>query len=278
MCLGPHCLEVALTLRNSLFINGILTNMEASYGLKDSEIDQLEQMDEWLLCIFLEVPSSVPREMLYLELGLIPLRYIIMTRRLVFYHYILNEPADSLIHKFYQTQYAKSAKNDWCLTVKANLEMLKINLSEGEIKKLSEYRFKKLVKTAIKDETFRYLNSLKNKHSKVMHIQYGLFKMQEYLLPNKMQSQEAKFAFLSRTRMIPVGANFKAEKSFPKCPYDSQMHLLFCPKLTDPNKICQDSFEYDDLFGKNLQKQVVVTRKLRENLKKRQKLLKTTQN
>ena len=57
---------------------------------------------------------------------------------IVFYHYILNKPADSLIHKFYQTQYAKSAKNDWFLTVKANLEMLQIHLSEGEIKKMSE--------------------------------------------------------------------------------------------------------------------------------------------
>ena len=92
--------------------------------------------------------------------------------------------------------------------------------------------FKKLVKAAIKDETFRYLNHLKNTYSKVIHIQYGLFKMQEFVSPNKMQSQEAKFAFLSRTRMIPVGANFKVGNSFPKCPlcdveYDSQKHLLF---------------------------------------------------
>ena len=49
MCLGPFYFEVALILRNSLFLNGILTNLEASYGLSDTEIEQLEKIDEDLL-------------------------------------------------------------------------------------------------------------------------------------------------------------------------------------------------------------------------------------
>ena len=266
MCLGPHYLEVALTLRNSLFINGILTNLESSYGLKDTEIDELEQIDEWLLCMILECPPSTPREMLYLEVGATPLRYIIMTRRLMFYHYIINQPDDSLIKQFYQTQCANPTKNDWCLTVKSNLETLQIKYNESEIKTMSEYSFNKLVKTSIKNETFQYLIKLKNSHSKVLHIQYDEFKMQEYCLPNKMSTQLAKFAFLARTRMIPVGANFKAGNPFPKYPlckveYDSQKHLLFCPKLTNGNTVCQEIFQYDDLFSNNLEKQIAITSK-----------------
>ena len=103
--------------------------------------------------------------------------------------------------------------------------------------------------------------------------------IQEYFLPNKMSTQLAKFAFLARTRMIPVGANFKAGNPFPKCPlckveYDSQKHLLFCPKLTNENTVCQEIFQYDDLFSKNLEKQIAITSKLHENLKKRKNLMK----
>ena len=99
-----------------------------------------------------------------------------------------------------------------------------------------------------------------------LHIQYYEFKMQEYCLPNKMSTQLAKFAFLARTRMIPVGANFKAGNPFPKCPLckvesDSQKHLLFCPKLTNENAVCQEIFQYDDLFSKNLEKQIAITSK-----------------
>ena len=43
MCFGQFIFEVAIILRNSFFINGILTNLEASYGLTDSEIEKLEQ-------------------------------------------------------------------------------------------------------------------------------------------------------------------------------------------------------------------------------------------
>jgi hypothetical protein len=52
MCLGPYYFEVALILRNALF----LTNLEASYGLTDEEITQIEQMDESLMRTILECP------------------------------------------------------------------------------------------------------------------------------------------------------------------------------------------------------------------------------
>ena len=118
MCFGQFIFEVAIILRNSIFINGILTNLEASYGLTDSEIEKLEQCDEQLLRSILGCPSSTPKEMLYLELGVIPIRYIVMSRRLMFHHYILNEDKKSLINKFFKIQSRKPVKNDWSLTVR----------------------------------------------------------------------------------------------------------------------------------------------------------------
>ena len=101
----------------------------------------------------------------------------------MFYHYILNEDKNSLIHKFYKIQFDKAAKNDWCLTVKENLETLRINNTEEQIQKLSEESFKILVNSAIKKEAFNYLKALKNSHTKVLHIEYEKLKMQKYLAP-----------------------------------------------------------------------------------------------
>ena len=161
MCLGPYFFEVALVLRNSLFLNGILTNLEVSYGLTEDEITKLEQMDEALIRAMLECPVSVPREMLYLEMGVTPIRYILMSRRLTFYKYILSQPEDALIRKFYQTQCAKPTKNDWCQTVQSNLETLKLSNSESEVRLMSKYLFKKAVNTAIRQEVFKYLQQKK---------------------------------------------------------------------------------------------------------------------
>ena len=49
MWVGPYYYEVAMILRNSLFLNGILTNLEVSYGLTNTELEQMEQTDEMLL-------------------------------------------------------------------------------------------------------------------------------------------------------------------------------------------------------------------------------------
>ena len=150
MCLGPFYFEVALILRNSLFLNGILTNLEVSYGLTNEELTKLEQMDEALLRTILECPVSVPKEMLYLEMGATPLRYIVMSRRLVYYHYVITQSEDALIRKFYNTQKTKPTRNDWCLTVKDNLETIGIKYSESEIQNMSSYKLKKLTEQSYK--------------------------------------------------------------------------------------------------------------------------------
>ena len=78
---GPFQFEVALILRASLLLNGILTNSEAWYGLKTADLENLEQIDEQLLRRILEVGSGCPKEMLYLETGSIPIRFIITLQR-----------------------------------------------------------------------------------------------------------------------------------------------------------------------------------------------------
>ena len=47
----------------------MLTNAEAWYNLTQSHIDSLEAVDESLLRKVLKTPISIPKEMLYLELG-----------------------------------------------------------------------------------------------------------------------------------------------------------------------------------------------------------------
>ena len=57
MFFGSYTFEVAVTLRDSLFINGFLTNMAVCYGLSDVEIEKLEKCDEQLLRTILECPQ-----------------------------------------------------------------------------------------------------------------------------------------------------------------------------------------------------------------------------
>ena len=100
ICFGKYHFQVAMILRNSLLISSLLTNAEAWYNLSNAEVTDLEKVDEDLLRKVLESPVSTPREMLYLELGVSPIRNIIRSRRLNFLHYILHEEKQSLMYKF----------------------------------------------------------------------------------------------------------------------------------------------------------------------------------
>ena len=110
ICFGPYTFEVALVLRDSLLINGILTNSEAWLVLSTAEVEQLEQADESLMRRILEVSQGCPKEMLYLELGCTPIRFIIMLRRIMFLHYMLHEDPNCLIQRVLQAQIAQPSK------------------------------------------------------------------------------------------------------------------------------------------------------------------------
>ena len=59
---GKHYVEIALLLRESMFVNGILFNAEVWYGLTKSELAEFEKLDRLLLRRFLQVPVSTPQE------------------------------------------------------------------------------------------------------------------------------------------------------------------------------------------------------------------------
>ena len=58
---GNYYFEIAMTLRKSMFFNAILTNLEIWYNLKQSEIDDLEDLDRLLLRKVFGTLSSCPK-------------------------------------------------------------------------------------------------------------------------------------------------------------------------------------------------------------------------
>ena len=73
MCLGPYLYQKAVVLRESMLVGTLLTCSEAWYNLTETDLLQLEQVDKALWCSLLEVSSTVPYDLICLELGLEPL-------------------------------------------------------------------------------------------------------------------------------------------------------------------------------------------------------------
>ena len=91
LCLGSYYFEAANVLRGSLLLSTLLSNSEAWYNLSKKDIENLEKVDEALIRKMFSAQCTTPLEVLYLESGNIPIRFILMSRRLNFLHYILNQ-------------------------------------------------------------------------------------------------------------------------------------------------------------------------------------------
>ena len=283
-CYGPHVFEVGLLFRKSFYINSILTNSESWYGVKCEDIELLEQVDELLLRKLLEVGKSCPKEMLYLETGSWPIRFIIMSRRLMFLHYMLNEDDKSLVRQILKAQIKDPVKNDWILTVREDFEELGVGLGFDDIEGLSKDRFKSFLDRKIEERVLNYLNEIKASHKKVSHILHKELKTQEYLKATEnTDTKLAKFIFHARTRMLDVKENFRNrysnERAQTTCALgctepDTQQHLLFCKILDNHNMIEKNEQpKYQDLFSENSQKQLVVAVILQNRFMKRRNMI-----
>ena len=163
---GHHYFEMGLLFRDSMLINGMLCSVETLYGLTNSHIEQLEQCDKMLMRRLFNSVSSTAVEAFYIETGMIlPLRFTIIARRLMYLWTILQKSDSELVKQVYEAQKLSPVKNDWSTQVEQDLKYCKIDFTEEEIKVMKKSKFKKIVQDSIKSIGTEYLLSLKAKHS-----------------------------------------------------------------------------------------------------------------
>ena len=158
---GKFYFEVAVILRNSLLVSSMLTNSEAWYNVSKAELDYLETVDELLLRRILKAPKTTPKEMLYLELGCVPLRNLIKKRRILFLYYLLHQDPGSMLYKFLETQLRNRNTKDWTSTVLKDLEELKWEINIDELKNMKKSGFKRMLNEKTEEKSLNDLNKLK---------------------------------------------------------------------------------------------------------------------
>ena len=236
---GKLFFQVAILLRNSLLVSSVLCNSETWFNLTKAELQLLESVDLMFLRKLLRTTKSTPKEILYLELGLIPFREIIRQRRLNFLHYILSQDEDSVIFKVFQKQNQERHKNDWVSRVVMDLEEIKLNVSFVEIQKTSKLKWKSTIRKHIEENAFRNLENIKLTHSKVKDLKYTRLRIQDYFLPNgivNITKQETQLIFHMRSNVTNVKINFKSQYETFECDAcllenESQKHVYECEKI-----------------------------------------------
>ena len=169
---GKLYFQIAIILRNSLLVSCVLCNSEAWVNITKAELSLIESVDLMLLRNILGAPKTVAKEILYLELGVLPLREIIRQRRLNFVHYILAQGPETIMFKVLKTQMKYKTKRDWVTSIENDLKELDLHVSFADIQKMKKDAWKNIVRNSIRQKTFKSLETMKQSHSKVKQLRY----------------------------------------------------------------------------------------------------------
>ena len=93
-------------------------------NLTKTDIKDLEKLDETLLKNLIDAPSMTPIPGLYLDLGVYPIGYHIIVKRLMFLQHILKCDDERLISQVFWAQERGPDKNDWCCKSRKTLKHL----------------------------------------------------------------------------------------------------------------------------------------------------------
>ena len=132
-----------MVLRSSLLLSSLLLNSEAWVNLSDKNIRSLEQTDEILLAKILDSEANTSNVFKYLELGVYPVRYEIMKRKILFLHYLLQQHKHSMIYKVLESTRQNPLNNDFVKTCEKYLKQLDMNPTFEQIGLLSPWSVNK---------------------------------------------------------------------------------------------------------------------------------------
>ena len=235
LSLMNYYFECAMIFLNVILRPSILYACETYYNLTETQMRQIERIEEGFLRQVFKTTKGCPIVQLYLEVGQVPARFECQRMRLLYMKNILQQKETSMIYKMFCLQMEKPTRGDWASTCIDDLRQLGITESLDEIQKMTNTKFNKILKIKSKESALRYLNEKKGKKGK--EISYHSIEMAEYLLPyNKMSISQKRKIFEIRNKMVDIPDNFSSDSIENVCICGQReilSHIYYCNILSE---------------------------------------------
>ena len=114
-----------------MFVNGVLYDSEVWQGLNTTYIAMLEHVDRQLLKVICSGHAKTANEFLYMETAVIPLKYTVASRRIMYRQNILTRGEDELVKRAFEAQKNNPTTGDFIELVKKDLEIIGLEYVES---------------------------------------------------------------------------------------------------------------------------------------------------
>ena len=167
----------------------------------------LGNVQENFLRHVMEVPKSTLTSGLFLEMGILPVQFVIEVRQLMFLKKVIARDPSDPVKKVYLEMLKYPGENNWASNV---LDLrCKYNLSQKDEKvfNLIWPDWKIMVKNQVKRSAFLTLFEKCLTNKKTKHLWYSKLGIQPYI--TSLDPATARSVFKARLNMYEIKANFK---------------------------------------------------------------------
>ena len=247
---GKHFFNAAKLMREGILLSGLLNNSESWINVTKKDIEDLEKPDISLLRQIPSKSGNPSKCFLQLELGIIPVKFVIMQKRMNFLYYILNESMDSMLSQVYMAQKEDSRKGDFIDLTNRDRESLNIEYEDEEIKSMTKHSWKKFVKEKVKLAAFTELKNKNSRKEKTKEIHFEELKLSEYLEENERTTlSQIIFSIRSKTMDIKEYQPWKYENNnCIACGISAETIQYFVSCTSYRNEPCKD---WTEIYGSN---------------------------
>ena len=200
---GKHSYLAASLMRDAMLLGGMLSNSEAWINVTKADLTSLQKPDTFLQKELLSASGNPSNAFMSLELGFIPVKYIIMYKRLAFLHYILSQNINSMVKQVYIALKSESKRGDFHDQVVQDKKETNITFNEKEICDHTHNQWKTIVKSRVKELALRNLVEENSTKEKTKQIEFKELKMSKYLRKNT-NSQISKIIFSIRSKTFDI--------------------------------------------------------------------------
>jgi hypothetical protein len=234
---GMFYVKVMLLLYRTVFVQTMLNNSDVWSNLSITNIKALETVQLKCLKRIMRTAASTPNCFVYLELGVLPIKFEIYRRQLNYLHHILNLEENNPIFRLYQQQLMYPYEANWATKVEHLKNQFDLP-NNAQIAVLSKGQWKGIIKRAVKKKAHEILLEEAQSKKKLDGVQFPSdFKPLPYI--NCCSSKTAQTIFKIRGRSTNVLANRGSHEVCRLCggEEETQDHVLNCSMIRGGDRI-----------------------------------------
>ena len=194
---GMHYMRVMYLLYKTVFIPSMLFNSQAWSNISSANITTLQTSQLKCLKRMLKVPTSTPNACTFLELGVLPIKFEVQSRQLLFLKHILSLTEDDPVRKLFNEQKLFPFEKNWANNIAKVLQLYELP-NEKDINEMSKDKWRRMVKEKIKNKAWKDLMKECEMRKKTKNLIYTTFSAQSYLF--SYQSDIATTIFRIRAK------------------------------------------------------------------------------